>query len=159
MDDAMTQAAAKQTYAMVCKMLDNNDWKYQADPEKMRITCGARGDDLPIEVVIDVDAKRQIVFLLSQIPVVVAEDKRLDIAVAISTINNDMVHGCFDYNLSSGRIYFRMVNSFAGSELGQDALYYLLMCTCQTVDQYNDKLLMLGKGLMTLEQFLQAEAN
>jgi hypothetical protein len=35
-----------------------------------------------------------------------------------------------------------------------ESIHYLIGVTCVTVDEYNDKLLMLNKGMWTLEEFL-----
>lgn len=151
----MTQALA--TYENMCKALTDNDWKYQKDDEHLQLSCGAQGEDLPIEITMRVDAKRSVVMLLSKLPVVVPEDKRLNVAIAVSSVNNQLVNGSFDYDLQSGKMYFRMTNSFRDSQLGSDVFMYMLIVSCRTVDEYNDKFLMLAKGFMSLEQFLAAD--
>ena len=95
-----------------------------------------------------------VVLLISHLPFVVQEDRRLDMAVAISAINNHLVDGCFDYNLVNGHIFFRMTNSILESKLSEDVFTYLLLCSCKTIDDFNEKLMMLARGMVTLEQFL-----
>ena len=74
MADEKNLARAKQAYQALCKMLDQEDWRYKKDDEKMSIETGARGDDLPIDLTIRVDAERQLVMLLSRLPYVIPED-------------------------------------------------------------------------------------
>lgn len=155
MDKAKNLELAKSTYATLCSALDKDDWHYTKDEEKLTVRCGAQGEDLPIELVIEVDADRQLVVLLSHLPVKVPEDKRLDVAIAISAVNNVLVHGCFDYNVSTGRIVYRMANSFTDSLLGGDVFDYIIYAACHTIDEYNDKLLMLSKGMLSIENFLK----
>ncbi len=159
MADEKQLVQAKATYDTFCRMLDNNDWNYKKNEEKLTIECGAQGDDLPMEITVKVDADRQVVMVLSHLPFVIKEDKRLEVAIAVSAINNALVDGCFDYDLANGRLYFRMTNSFLQSTLGEDAFKYLLYCSCQTIDEYNDRFLMLAKGMLTIEQFLSAIGN
>lgn len=159
MSDAKKLEQAKATYGTVCSAFDSLEWKYKKDEENLKIECGVRGDDLPIELVIKVDAERQVVMFISHIPFVIQEDKRLDIALAVSAVNNLMVDGCFDYDVSSGHIFFRMTNSFIESNLGADVFRYMLVCSCQTVDEYNDKFLMVSKGMLSIEQFMTSLAN
>ena len=147
---------AKITFATLCQTLDTHDWRYKKDEENLTIDCSAQGDDLPMEIRVDVDAERQIVILISHLPFVVQEDKRLDMAIAVSAINNALVDGCFDYDLATGHMFFRMTNSFMESKLGEGAFSYMIFCSCQTIDEYNDKLLMLAKGMLSIEQFLSA---
>ena len=156
MADVKELAQAKSVYAAFCHALDNQDWRYKKNDEELTISCGARGEDLPIDLDIKVDAERMLIMVLSHIPFVVQEDKRLDVAIAVSAINNVLVDGCFDYNITNGHMFFRMTNSFIESQLGEDLFKYLVYCSCQTIDEYNDKLLMLAKGMLSIEQFLKS---
>ena len=47
-----------------------------------------------------------------------------------------------------------MTNCFIESELSPECFSYMLICACQTIDKYNDKLLMVAKGVISLQQFL-----
>lgn len=147
---------AKYIFSTLCQALDKNDWRYKKDEEDLSIECGAQGDDLPIELKIRVDAERQLVLLISFLPFAISEEKRIDVAIAVSTINNVLVDGCFDYDVSSGKLLFRMTNSFMDSMLSEEVFTYLLLCSCKTIDDYNDKLLMLSKGLLSIEQFISS---
>lgn len=159
MTDAEKLTKAKTTFTTLCSALDKDEWHYKKDEEELTIECGARGEDLPIELIIRVDADRQLVSLFSPMSFEIKEDNRLDVAVAISYINNKLVHGCFDYNINTGKIFFRMPNSFVDSTLGEEVFRYMLYCACKTVDEYNDKFLMLSKGMLSLEKFLEAETK
>lgn len=159
MDELKNIEQANATFATLCNALDKNDWHYKKDAEKLSIECGAQGDDLPMEITVKVDAKRQLIMLISHMPFVIQEDKRLDIAIAVSAINNALVDGCFDYDVASGHMFFRMTNSFMESKISEDVFNYMIFCSCQTIDEYNDKFLMLAKGLISLEQFLSTLAE
>lgn len=159
MADFRNPEKAKATFATLCQALDNMSWRYKKDEEKLSIECGARGDDLPMDITIKVDADRMLVLLLSHFPFTIQEEKRLDAAIAVSAINNVLVDGCFDYNISSGNMFFRMTNSFIESTMGEEVFKYMLLCSCKTIDEYNDKFLMLSKGMITVEQFLSTFTN
>lgn len=155
MSDDTKLMRAKQVYNAICAAMDKENWKYTKREEDLVIETGAQGDDLPMELNIHVDAQRQLIMLLSRLPYAIPEDKRLDIAVAVSIINNKLVHGCVDFDLAKGTLYFRMTNSFMDSILGADAFKYLLYCSCQTIDDFNDKLLMLSKGIIDIPKFME----
>lgn len=155
MTDEQKLQNAQQAYATLCRTLDNHDWHYSKNEEKLAISCTARGDDLPIELTVTMDVKRQLVLVLSHLSMNIQEDKRIDVAMAVSVANNLMVDGCFDFDLLKGRLYFRMTNSFMDSQLGEDAFFYLVLCACQTIDEYNDRFLMLGKGMIDLKKFIE----
>jgi hypothetical protein len=156
MADKMNLELAKATFDTLCRTLDSHEWRYRVKEGELALTCGAQGDDLSMELNLEVDAGRTLVLLTSHLPYVVQEDKRLDVAVAVSAINNALVDGSFDYDVASGHTFFRMTNSFMGSTLGEEYFTYLLYCSCQTIDAYNDKLLMVAKGMISLEQFLNS---
>lgn len=145
---------AQTVYATLCEMLDEQDWRYTKNEERLSISCVAQGDDLPIEIRIDVDAERSLVTLLSQMPFAVAEERRTALAIAVSQANNGLVDGSFDYDYINGRIFFRLTSSYLDSLIGKDMLNYMLMCSCATIDEYNDKFLMVAKSTMSNEEIL-----
>ena len=147
-------ARAQKVYQTLCAALDARNWKYKRDEENLRILCSARGDDLPMEINIAVDSNKQLIILLSHLPFIIPEDKRLDVAIATSVVNNKLVDGSFDYDITDGHMFFRMTSSFIESEIGNELFDYMLMCSCYTIDEYNDKFLMLGKGKMSIQDFL-----
>ena len=157
MDDMKMQHASDM-YAKLCESMDLLNWKFTKKEEDLLIECGVRGDDLPIGLFIKLNTDLQLLSLFSQLPITVPEDKRLDFAVAISLVNNKMVDGCFDYDITDGSVFFRMSNSFLGAELGHETIKYLIFCSCSTIDNYNDKFLMLAKGMLSLEQFMESDA-
>ena len=146
---------AKATYDTLCEMLKERDWHYESDEDNFTIMCGARGEDLPMEIRIQVDPERLIVTLLSQMPFSVPEDKRVEMALAVSAINFSLVDGSFDYNFVDGTMLFRMTSSYRESLVGKDMFEYMLYVSCKTIDDYNDKFLMIIKEKMTLEDLVK----
>ncbi len=159
MADEKNIAQAKAAFSTLCQALDKHEWHYEKEEEKLSIECGAQGEDLPMKITVKVDADRRLIMLLSHLPFVIQEDKRLDVAIAVSAINNALVDGCFDYDVASGHMFFRMTNSFLESTISEEVFTYMLFCSCQTIDEYNDKFLMLAKGMISIEQFLSTLAH
>ena len=146
---------AQAAYKTLCDMLDERNWKYQKFEKDLAIKCGAQGEDLPMEIVIEVDSVRQIVSLMSHMPFAIPEHRRTALAVAVSQANNGMVDGSFDYDYLSGKIIFRLTSSYRESLVGKDMFEYMLMCACYTIDEYNDKFLVVAKNEMTIEEILE----
>ncbi len=159
MTDEQKLEKAVAVYAQLCNNLDAHGWHYDKEDEKLRITCGAQGDDLPIKIVWRVDVAHQLVSLMSMLPFLTTPEKYADFAVALCAVNNKLAHGCFDYDLERGGIFYRMTNSFLESDIGDDTLSYMLFASCHTIDDYNDKLMMLNQDMITLEDFLAAIAD
>ncbi len=147
---------AKAAYKTLCDALDHNGWHYEKKEEQFIIECGAQGEDLPMHVTVMVSPDRLMVNLLSHLPFTIPEEKRVDVAIAVTTVNNRLVDGSFDYDIGRGHLFFRMNNSIRESNISEEVFMYLILCSCQTIDNYNDKLLMLIKGTLTLEQFLSS---
>ena len=156
MADVKKLKRAKAIYADLIKMLDKRDWKYDRKDDELTINSAISTDDFNIEFVVYVDAERELVRYLSRIPVVFPEDKRIEGATCVA--NNGMVNGSFDYNVASGELYFKLVASYmSGSELSADLLENIILVSSAMVDRYNDRFFGLAKGMMTLEQFINAE--
>lgn len=147
-------ARARRVYDTLNATLDALEWKHTRDDEQLTIECVARGDDLPMEIEVNIDTDRQLIILLSQLPIVVPEEKRLDTAIAATIVNNKLADGSFDFNIKDGHMFFRMTSSFIESDIGSELLEYMLFCSCQTIDDFNDKFVMLGKGLLSIENFI-----
>lgn len=149
------ERCAKNTYKALCTYLDQKEWHYTKDDEKLEIATGARGDDLPIHINITVDKERQLAVLLSTLGFALPEEKRTEGAVIIAAINNRIINGCFDYQLSTGRILFRLVQPFHGSVIAPEVFEYVILCSCGTVDQYNDKLFAYAQGEMDFRAIME----
>ena len=155
MVDEIKLKQAKAVFKTLCEMLDEKGWNYQKDEDGFLIQCGAQGEDLPMDIRIEVDAERMLVILLSQMPYAIPENRRTELAVAVSAANYGMVDGSFDYNYLNGKIIFRLTSCYRDSLIGKEMLAYMLYCSCATIDNYNDKFLMVAKSDMSYEEILK----
>ena len=92
--------------------------------------------------------------LLSHLPFVIPEDKRMEMAIAVGAVNFALSDGCFDYNIASGQLFFRMTNAFMDCVLSEEVFEYMLFVSCRIIDEYNDKFFMISKDLLPIDQFL-----
>ena len=56
-------------------------------------------------------------------------------------------------------IVFRMTSSFAGSLVSPRMLEYMIECAVYTVDEYNDKLLLIDSGEIDATEFIRQIAE
>ena len=154
MTEEMLKKSGENVYATICKMFDNLGYHYERHDDDLVVSCTVKGEDIPMDILFIVRSERQLVQLLSPMPFTVPEDKRMEMAVAVTVASNNLVDGSFDFDLSNGRIVFRQTSSYMESILGEELFTYMLMVSANTIDDYNDKFLMLAKGMMTLEQFI-----
>lgn len=141
---------ARVVYDTLCELLDKHEFKYKKDEEDLSIFCTMHGDDIPMDLHVEVDAERKLISLVSPLPFEVPQDKRAQIAIAISVINYALADGSFDYNFLNGRILFRMTSSFRDSLIGERLFLYMLAISTGTIDEYNDKLFMVCKRDMEI---------
>ena len=154
MADDKKMKLAKQVYKTMCEALDKRDWHYGKEEEKLLVHFGVNGDDIPLQFIIVVDAERQLIRLVSPLPFKMSESKRIEGAIAACAASYNMADGSFDYDLSDGRIVFRITASFRESEIGEGLMQYMISCTCAMVDEYNDKFLAIDKGILSIGDFI-----
>ncbi len=148
---------AGEAFRTLCESMDELNWRYEKDEEKMVIHFRVTGEDIPMEFVVHCDAERQLIRLMSFLSFKIMEDKRIDLAIATSHANYLLADGSFDYNLGDGTIIFRMTSSFRESLVGVELFKYMIQVACLTVDKYNDKFLMLSKGMLSIADFIKGE--
>lgn len=159
MADEKLLARGKNVYDTLCAALEKWELKFKRHDEDFAVSLGVIGDDLPVDLVFIVDPDTQVVNLFSKLPFTVPADMRDQMAVALTVANYGLRFGCFEYNIETGDVKYRSVSSYRGSILGEEIYMYMLTMVNQVVDDYNDKLFMLVKGMMTLDQFIDWEKN
>jgi hypothetical protein len=78
-----------------------------------------------MQFIIFVDVDRQLLRLLSPLPFDMVEDKRIDGAIATCHATYGLRDGSFDYDLSNGRISFRMTSAFLDNDIPVSVLQYM----------------------------------
>lgn len=156
MADAKNLKQARAVYDTMCEMLDDRNWNYDRDEDALSISCGVRGDDMPISIRMAVDAERLLVMLFSQINIDIPDDVRIEMALAVTKVNYKLVNGCFDYSPAKGNLLFRLVSGVRDSLIGPDMLAYVLDTACGTVDDYNHLFKKLAEKDITLAEFMAA---
>ena len=155
MFDATTAQNAKNIYEKICSALDARKWHYQRDDESLDITFGVNGEDIPMEMHISVNAERKIVMLISPLNFRVAEDKRLDLAIAVCAVNSLLAEGNFDYDIASGTLGFRITQSYLESDISVRALDTMISVSCGLTDKFNDKFKAISTGELDVQRFVE----
>ena len=150
------KASAQAAYGTLCAAMDQQGWHYQKHEENLAITCSVKGEDLSMDVMVSIDTERQFVMVLSRLPFITQENKRLDMGVAVSLVNEKLVAGSFDCHMDKGEVYFRMTSSIFDMEPSSEVFLCMVNSSCMIIDAYNDKLMMLGKGMVSVQQFAQS---
>lgn len=124
--------------------------------DRFVIRFNMSGDDIPMRFFLYVNPNQRIITLHSPQPVKFPEDK-MDIGCkAICAINYRLSDGDFQIDIRDGEVLFNMSNSYAGSLISDEVFNYMLGMSINIVDEFNDKLLMLSKGLIDLDTLLES---
>ena len=153
--DEKKMADALKVYQTLCEAIERREWKYEKEEEKLLVHFGVNGDDIPMQFILVVDAERQLIRVMSPLPFKMSEEKRIEGAIATCVATFGMADGGFDYDLSSGRISFRITASYRNSDIGDGLFQYMMSCACAMVDEYNDKFLAIDKGMLSIADFIQ----
>ncbi len=159
MTDENKREQAQQMYLKICGALENKGWRYDKDDQELTIKFGVRGDDLEMDFRIKIQPEGEFIYLSSVMPYTVAEDKRVEVAMAVCAVNSKLVAGNFDFDLRSGRVIFRIGQSYMGSDISEEALGRLITISTNIIDDYNEKFMGLGVGMVDLDRFLEQLDN
>lgn len=138
----------------IIKALDEERIAYSEDKENLSISCSTHKFGLYIDFVFKIDTENMLVSLISELPYTVQGERIEDLAAAICFINNFTANGCFDLDVNMGKIFFRMSNCFLDSLIGKEAYEYMISCLLNMLDEYSEQLILLAKGLISLDEFV-----
>ena len=153
------QAKAEKVYKTMVKALKDKNWHFEEREQDLTIVSNYSGDDIPVRFIIRIDAGREVIQYLSPLPFKIDESKRVDAAVAVCVANYGLVNGSFDLDINDGEIRYRLTTSYSDCEMGEGFFYQMMAVAVLTTDDYNDKFMMLNKGMMTLQQFIDMRNN
>lgn len=157
MEDEKKLKLAQNVYLSICSMFEDMNFNCKRDDENLVIRSTVHGDDIPMDIIIVVSADTQTITFLSPMPFTIPEDKIPEAAMAAAYANNKLRNGSFDLDIFEGKISFRMTAYYMDSILGKEMFRLMLLISSNTIDRYNDKFLMLGKGMISLEQFIESD--
>ena len=146
---------AMKIYGDICDVLDAKGWNYTRRENDLAIVLSVRGNDLEMDLLIRVDSERQLVSIVSPMPFAMSDEKRIDGAIATCAATYKLADGSFDYDVNSGKIYFRLTSTYRGCDIGEGLLEYMVDVSLSTIDVYNDKFMALNKGYIDIKSFFE----
>ncbi len=151
------QAQAKKVYQTMLAALDGIKWNYTRHDDDLTVVFDYQGDDIPITALMAIDPMREVIRFIAPMAFKMDKDKVVDGAVAVAVANYGMVNGSFDYDISDGEIRFRLTTSYHDSTIGKDFYIDMMSTALHTTDNYNEKFMMLAKGMIDIDKFIEME--
>lgn len=128
---------ARVVMEQVAGFLDADSVGYELLEDGRVIKTGFRGDVGLFKILISAMDDPLVMFLVTRIPLVVPEAKRLAIAEATTRINYGMTLGRFEMNMSTGDVNFYAAIPIIDSALTQEQLLVVLFAAIQrSQEQY-----------------------
>lgn len=149
------ESEASIMFKTLCTTMDNMSWRYKADQDKLVVYTNAVGKDLTINLIINVDVRRQLMCLRSPLPFKISQDNFPTVAQGVIIANYTMLNGSFELDSEGGYIGFKMVVPFEDCIVGEAVCRYMILTSCKMTDIFNMKLKQLADGQLTLGQFRQ----
>lgn len=157
MINKIKQENAVNVYHCLLRTLDRMGWKYDRKEEDLEVRYCVNGDDIPMDIVVIVNANSQMVQFLSILPVTFAEEKQWEAVMAVCTATRGLAYGAFSYNVRSRKIVYTAASLFFGCEISGDWFKCQMNYVHNIVDIYNDRFLALAKGYIDLEKFIEMD--
>ena len=148
---------AENAFNTLIDLFTELNWEFLTDRENLSVSCVLTGKDFPVPITVTCDKKRGVVSVYSKLSFTIDAHIKDKIAVAVCMINGVLSDGCFDFDYNLGKILFRTGLVYNDSVVSREALLQIISATLNTVDEFNDKLFTLSKGLLdlsALEEYL-----
>lgn len=150
-------AETQQTlFEKCCACLDDGGVKYSVDriEDSDIINFTASGDDLQMNCTIRFIGG--VVSLYSLIPARFSGEKLVEGIMAVNEINRKLVFGSLDFDSKEGIVIYRVTNCFNDCAVETGGIFMeLIRILLRSVDDYNDKLFMLSKGMLNFSEFME----
>lgn len=141
-------------FAALQAALNKIDWKYRVRENSRMIVSGMRGDDLPIDVKIDVREDMETILYVSVLPFEVPAEKRMEMCTALNVTNYVLRDGCFSMDMADGNVLFKLTTCYHDCNVGMDLYVHYLERMCATVDHFDCKLYELSTGKISLKDYI-----
>jgi hypothetical protein len=135
-------------YNIINTTLTKYEMKYDYSKAESRFYLANIGEDLPIPLFIIIDEQRESVEFFSFLPFRFSEAKIADGAFSACIVNDKLLYGSFDFDVTEGSIMYKYVLQY--ELLNEELFGFLLRLVLQTIDCYNDKFYSVSEGKMTV---------
>lgn len=150
---------AKKVYKTICNTFDALKWTYKKYDDILAVESGVKGKSTGVDFKITTEPNNQIIILYAKVPFVVSEEKRIDLAVAVTTANCNVLHGAFEYNFVNGEIFFKIATAYCDCSIGKQLIEYLVMYSVSIVERYANKFYQISLDKLSVAQFVKEQLN
>lgn len=154
MSDELKIKQAVKLFETFCRVLEKHDFTFEKKEEDFTLYIRTKGEDLPMDIKIHISPDILLATVWSILPLKFPKEKITEAAVAIAVINWKLKDGNFDLDITDGTVGYRQTLGFRESLISDELCEYMVILPCICIDDFNDKLFLLSKGMMTIEGFV-----
>lgn len=145
---------ATAAYNAVTQYMDEAQLQYERRDDEREAFVTITGADFPVTLLFTVNESAQRVETYSQLPFAIKKEKAVDIAAAVAAVNNRIAYGKFCVYFDKGICTFENSEYITDLE-GFGAAYgkAIVAPAYAIIDEYNEKLYALNRGLITVKEF------
>ncbi|MDE6373219.1 MAG: hypothetical protein K2L72_01840 [Clostridia bacterium] len=155
MKDAAKKKLAQKAYRTLLLAFEKNGWACTRYDDNLAVKLGVKGNSADLVFSIVIDADRQLVRLISRLPVTFTGSKIMIGAIAVGVANHSLSDGSFDLNVLKGEVYFKITTSFYSCEVTPSSIKYLINCATYSINKFSDEFAALNGGTGRLTDFVQ----
>lgn len=149
----MENSQIQKQYQNFLKYLDDNELKYSAsDDGDQIIYLGFESDDFPLKHFFEFRTNKPILIVQSPMPYKADSKIVRDISLAINIVNQTLQCGQFRLDVTTGEIDFRYAYYYGDLNLTPEVFDYIIGLTNYATNEFNDKLFLVIKGALSLEE-------
>lgn len=156
-NDEIKRMRALKVYRDLLSYIDEKGWKCNSDEETLSVIIGFIGEDIPIPINFIVVEDVQVLNVVSALPFKVSQEHFLDMCMAITYTNSHLPIGTFVLDMEQGMLLYRNATCFAEGDIGTETFDLLTDFAFAQVDRYNDRLLAIETGSLSLEDYISLD--
>lgn len=156
MDENDLKLAANNAYDVVEKALSHTTYLVLLKQRnKLLFNCKLNEDVMPCSLYVAVEETRQRVRAVCYVPFRFREDLYVDGCKATCFVNQNLPNGAFCLDVMNGHLSFVISESYSDSPLTVRNVVEMINLLAATVQLHKDNFLLLARGSITLEEFLE----
>ena len=144
---------AQAVYDTMIRALKGIDWKFQELGDHV-IRYTYTGKDFPMDFLVMIRDKADMVLFRTVMPCRIPDDKMTEALLATHMANNKFRMGEFVLDFERKQVSFALNPLYEDATPREEWFIYLMQLAHMVADEYNDKFMMLAKGMISLQDII-----
>lgn len=150
---------ARDIVSQVCGFFDADQVMYRLRDDGVAVDAVFTGQTAPLSMTVAARDEPPMLGVFVVVPVIVPEDRRVQVAEVVARANHGLLVGSFDLDMADGRLAFRAAVPMAGATIAPEQFRDLMRTALWTADRYHRAFcrLLFGDDLSPAEVIAEVE--